>query len=223
MLQKTTLKKQAYEFIKNAIANSHYKTGIVYSEQTFATELGISRTPIREAIIQLKQEGYVNIVKNRGITIKKITVEEMEEIYQARAAIEGYCCMYAAGNIDTPEGSALLKAITELNKQEMEIYRNGADAVKYMQIDSEFHMAIIKFANNQILSEIIANLRSRINVLGVRAMTNEKRMPSSIKEHSGLIKSIKKGDRMAVVEQLENHLTASARTIKMYTEHELSE
>lgn len=214
MLQKTTLKKQAYEYIKNAINNDRYPTDVVYSEQSFATELGISRTPIREAILQLKQEGYVNIHPNRGITIKKLTIEETEEIYQARAAIEGYCWMYAAERIDSPEGAKLLQTLTELNKQESDIHRNGADAVRYMQTDSEFHMAIIAFTKNKTLEDIITNLRSRINLVGIKSLSHEERMPASIKEHERLIHAMREGDRLAVVQHLECHLLAPMLVIK---------
>ena len=90
MLQKVSYKEQIYQYLKEAIIKGDLKPGEIYSEQQFADKLNVSRTPVREAILQLKSEDLVEIYNNRGLGIKPLTEADLEQIIQARIAIENY-------------------------------------------------------------------------------------------------------------------------------------
>ena len=88
-LQRISLKAQVYEYLKQAIINGDLKVGEIYSEQYFADKLSISRTPVREAILQLQHENMVEVKANRGIIVKPLLLDEIKKIIETRLAIEG--------------------------------------------------------------------------------------------------------------------------------------
>ena len=100
-LQRISLKAQVYEYLKQAIINGDLKVGEIYSEQYFADKLSISRTPVREAILQLQHENMVEVKANRGIIVKPLLLDEIKKIIETRLAIEGYSYYILAKNLTT--------------------------------------------------------------------------------------------------------------------------
>ena len=107
-LQRISLKAQVYEYLKQAIINGDLKVGEIYSEQYFADKLSISRTPVREAILQLQHENMVEVKANRGIIVKPLLLDEIKKIIETRLAIEGYSSSILAKNLTTKEGKNLI-------------------------------------------------------------------------------------------------------------------
>lgn len=141
----------AYNFIKEGIILGHYKPGMKLTEQSLAQELDMSRTPIREAIRQLTSEGLI-IPLNRGISVRKFTENDIRQIYDLRAMLEGY----AAGQ------AAIHRSETDLEKMQSTniFYEQSID--QYLKSDQtniheivkanqQFHEAMIKAANNEHL------------------------------------------------------------------------
>ena len=114
MFVKSTFKEQAYEYLLNLIVNNQLDISQVYSERYFAEKMGISRTPVREAMLQLQREGYIQIQSNKGIKVKEISENEVHQILQMRIAIEGFCALYAAENNETEKGIVLCRKVTDL-------------------------------------------------------------------------------------------------------------
>ena len=102
-LQRISLKAQVYEYLKQAIINGDLKVGEIYSEQYFADKLSISRTPVREAILQLQHENMVEVKANRGIIVKPLLLDEIKKIIETRLAIEGYSSSILAKNLTTKD------------------------------------------------------------------------------------------------------------------------
>lgn len=102
-IKRIALKEQAYNYLKNAILEVEIESRGIYSEQHFADRLNVSRTPIREAVLQLSQEGLVEIHPHLGVSIRELSAAEIEELFQVRTAIEGYCRKTAAEGARTPQ------------------------------------------------------------------------------------------------------------------------
>ncbi|MFZ7101150.1 MAG: GntR family transcriptional regulator [Peptococcaceae bacterium] len=213
MLKRTTLKMQAYDYLKKAILNDEFKLDIIYSEQYFADLLNISRTPVREAILQLSQEGFVDILPNRGISIRQISELEILQMFQLRTAIEGYCCKFAAENIKTEKGLTLLQDLEALLKEEEKIFLAHGKPLEYMSQDTNFHLSIVRFTENPQLIGIMNNLRSRINQIGIKTLYKQGRMEATLQEHQAILFFMKNGNGAKAYEAAQNHFNKALACI----------
>ncbi len=213
MIKRITLKKQAYDYLKNAILNDEFKLDIIYSEQYFADLLNISRTPVRESILHLEQEGFVNILPNRGISIKQLSESEIKQMFQLRTAIGGYCCKFAAENIKTEKGIDLLKTLEQHIEEEKKIFFAHGKPIQYMEQDTSFHLSVVQFTENNQLIEIMNNLRSRINQIGIKTFYKEGRMENTFKEHQAIFHFIRNGDGINAYNAAQNHFNNAQECI----------
>ncbi len=195
-IKRVTLKGQAYDFLKKAILKGEIETGSIYSEQFFADMLDISRTPVREAVLQLSQEGFVDIHPNIGVSVREISSLEVEELFQLRSAIECYCCKMAAERIHSPEGEQLLQSLEEHIGQEEGIFRAQGTPAECMKHDTKFHLTIVKFTENKEILEVMNRLRSRINLVGIKTLYHPGRLEATLREHRRIVDAIRRGDPM---------------------------
>ena len=96
---KATLKERAYASIRDAIINRQIRRDMIYSEQWFAEKFGVSRTPVREALLQLRNEGLVDVIPNRGMIIRNLTMDDAKHLFQMRGASEGFCAAHLARSL----------------------------------------------------------------------------------------------------------------------------
>ena len=134
-LQRISLKAQVYEYLKQAIINGDLKVGEIYSEQYFADKLSISRTPVREAILQLQHENMVEVKANRGIIVKPLLLDEIKKIIETRLAIEGYSSSILAKNLTTKEGKNLIYLLEDNLSKQQEILTSSDAYYKFMKLD----------------------------------------------------------------------------------------
>ena len=207
MIKRITLKKQAYEYLLAEIKAERIKPTQVYSEQYFADLLEISRTPVREAVLQLNQEGFLQIHPNKGFSVKPASDRDVLDMFRLRSAIEGYCAMYAAGNSHTSEGRKLIKKLKQLNEVEKELYRSGADPQQCMETDTKFHLALVEFSGNRQMIEIMHNLRAKINIAGTKNLYREGRIREVLIEHEKIVEVISSGDKTGAFKAVDRHLT----------------
>lgn len=205
MIKRITLKKQAYDFLLHAITEEEIKPKEVYSEQHFANLLNISRTPIREAVLQLSQEGFLQIHPNKGFSVKPSGDKELEEIFQLRCAIEGFCAMNAARLKDTAEGRNLVSQLSLLLDVERKSYENNESASVWMENDTKFHSALITFVSNSLFTETMGNLRAKIKMTGMRSLYKEGRKANTMAEHERILQAIISGDEMKAYNAIKEH------------------
>lgn len=206
MIQRISLKEQVYQYVKKAIINGELKTGEIYSEQMFATRLNISRTPVREAVLQLKHENMLEIYNNRGIMVKPLLFGEIKKIIQARAAIEGYSVRYLTRHVNTAAAQEVMIALgacLELARNAME---KGQNLYDFMQADMDFHGLIVQFTENEYFINSIQMLRSRIEKATVNSLKQGDRMSAAICEHGQLFDLIQSGDEVKACASFERHM-----------------
>ena len=109
MNETDSLQSQAYNIIKEKILSKAFDAGVLYSETRLARELGISRTPLREALQCLSQDGYITIIPSRGFKIRQLDQNTMRESIHVRCAIEGFCIHLAASREEERRFQKLLK------------------------------------------------------------------------------------------------------------------
>lgn len=213
-IQRTSLKAQVYEYLKQAIINGELKIGEIYSEQYFANKLSISRTPVREAILQLKHENLVEIKANRGIVIKPLYLDEITKIIETRLAIEGYSSSILAKNLSNKRAIDLINNLVEnLNKQKTILHSKDA-YYEFMLLDLEFHQKIIDFTENSYFTEIIKMLRTRLEIATLKSLYTEHRLEAAYQEHILLFEAIKTRDASKAFNAFDFHMQKTLEIMK---------
>jgi DNA-binding GntR family transcriptional regulator len=196
-----SLRHRAIEALREAIVTGSLEPGSLHSEQTIASKLGLSRTPIREALLQLVNEGLVAPVPNRGFRIAELDVEHLAYVLQFRAAIEGCGASRMAASAD-PDRLARLGA--ELKRQRAII--KAGDRLLWVQANTDFHTILAESSKNTLMIEAFMPLATHTKRLGYRMNHRAQRMKESLDEHSAIVDAIRRGDADRARTMAEEHL-----------------
>lgn len=198
-INKKSLKVQAYNYLKDCIIRGKFEYDKIYTEVNIAKELGISRTPIREAVLQLAHDDFVELKPNKGFVVKSYSIEELRDYLDLRKAIEGFCGIYTIKTKDTERWQLLIGKLEEnLNSMEHEL-EGAHDPVEFMKIDSEFHFTLIDYVGNIQMTRIMRDLRDKIDRIGIESEQLANRCEETLAEHKAIVKVIKDGDKDAIV------------------------
>ncbi len=196
------LSEVAYERIKDAIRNADLEPGQPLSETKLSKLLGISRTPVREAIHQLAQEGLVQIIPGRAVTVASLSVQEVLNAVHVRTILEPEVARLAAVSISPEDLEALWKILVQ-----MEQAIEGEDRVAWAKADSQFHEILSASCPNKLLGDMAIQVRNRISYLSSDNQTGQKRMQACTQEHRQIVDAIAAGDPQEAEETMRNHLT----------------
>lgn len=207
-IAKSLLKEQAYDLIKNAINKGELVPGRYYSQDQISSELGISRTPVREALIELQNEGILNIHRGKGIEVVTLSKKDIQEILEMRQALEGVACELVAerANDDTIEE---LYEIIEGQKKDMETKNKK----EFLEKDRLFHLLIAKTTNNSRLYSSIEAYRDKIVSIGLHAIIREIRMVEVINEHNDIVEALKQKNPDEARKRIIEHLRGTYKEV----------
>jgi DNA-binding GntR family transcriptional regulator len=199
--QPESLAKMAYDALHKSILRGELKPGEVHSEKGLAEELGISRTPVREALLELANQELVIFLPRKGVMVNRFTVRDVDEIFELRKIIETAAVAKVA---KFSQAHDLYKLAEALNQQRKTIEKKDYDA--FLQADRAFHTICGDLTNNRRLVGILENLRDMIQVMGVLALGIHGRAEEVIVEHENILAAIKEGDPAKAREMMERHL-----------------
>ncbi len=192
-IQYKSLSECVMDYLREEMEKGNLKPGARINEKQLCELLGISRTPIREALLQLEKEGFVEILPRKSIRIKKLTLKEIEDIYNAIGILESEAAEIACEKITKED----IKKMEELyQKMEKALRRNNF--ISYMEYNRELHNIHIKLSGNNILYEIITKLRSRLYDFPRIILTIPEWEEKCMKEHRELIELFKRKDKEGV-------------------------
>jgi GntR family transcriptional regulator, rspAB operon transcriptional repressor len=198
------LSARVYLQIKNLILCNEIMPGQKMHHQELSDRLGVSRTPVREALTRLVQEGYVSFLPNRGFTCKEIRLQEAEELYDLREALEVFAVEKAVGNVSD-------QALDELSRK-MSLY--GADVQRRFSrgrliYDQDLHLDIARLASNDTLLRALTQVFERI-ILKRRTngLYDPARGLAAHQEHLQLIEAMKRRDAARAIAILRAHIRA---------------
>lgn len=207
-----SLADQIFAELENNILTGVYKIGEVFTEMAFSEKLGVSRTPIREAIRRLEQERLVDFT-TKGIVIMGISPKDISDMYEIRLRTEGLASHWAANNIPE-EGKKELCEIVEL--QEFYISKKDVDNIKNM--DSKFHEIVYNNCGSMVLSDMLHQLHKKLTKYRKASVSNNDRAFESVKEHREILDAILAGDgalaEKLTVEHVKNAKMNIEKTIK---------
>jgi len=198
------LSAQVYSQIKTLILCNEVLPGQKLHHQELSERLGVSRTPVREALTRLVQEGYVSLLPNRGFTCKEIRLQEAVELYELREALEAFTVQKAIENL-TDETLAELSAKMHLYGQDVQ-KRFTRDRLVY---DQEVHLQIARLSGNETLAKTLAQVFERI-ILKRRTdgLYDPARGATAHQEHLKLLQAMKRRNTQEAMKIVRAHIRA---------------
>jgi len=204
-----SLRDKALLQLRKAIVIGRLEPGSLHSEQTIAARLGLSRTPIREALLQLAGEGLIVFLPNRGAQIVDLDAAHLAQVLQFRAAIEGCGASRMAAN---PNPKRIAKLEAELKRQRA-ILRSG-ERLQWVDANTDFHTLLAEASENRLMIEAFGPLASHTKRLGYRMNHRTQRMQESLDEHSAIVDAIRRGDVDRARTMAEEHLYVTTVLMK---------
>ncbi len=188
------LNEQAYQHLQNLIMQEEFAYNKIYSETKLSKELGISRTPFRDAVHRLAQEGYIDIIPSKGFMLHQLTRKDIDETFQVRSALECYCTLEITKIHTRRSVKKLLKELRMLTDILKEIIDSNGSIEEFCEYDFQFHTRIIDFSENQQFSSIFMNFKYRMRKLAKLSLAHEGRMLDTYKEHLAIVDAMENGD-----------------------------
>ncbi|MBQ0059961.1 MAG: GntR family transcriptional regulator [Lachnospiraceae bacterium] len=195
------LREVVYNTLRKAILRGEFQPGERLMEISLSNKLGVSRTPVREAIRQLESDGLVTIIPRKGAQVARITSEEMYNVLEIRKCLELWTAEKACSRI-TEEG------IVELEEAEKEFEKrlHSGDITELAEADEKFHNVIYNAAGNPRLVQLMYNLREQMYRFRVEYLKDKNSLDLLVQEHRGIIDAVKNRDGEAAVRFTENHI-----------------
>jgi DNA-binding GntR family transcriptional regulator len=184
-----TLRESILETIRDAIISGELKPGEKVAEPELAERFGISRTPIREAFRQLETEGYLKVVPRKGAVVVSFTQRDVEEFFAIKSILEGYAARRACEKL-TPREIDKLQTIND----KLAILARDGDVKHFFKVHNSFHDLFVRAADNEKLTELIANLVGRFQRLRIALLSLPGRMDFSVREHQKIIAAFRNRD-----------------------------
>lgn len=201
-----TLQQHAYDYIKDLIMTNQLEYSEIYSETKTAKEIGVSRTPMRDALHRLSQDRYIDIIPSKGFCIHQMTEQDIIETFQIRSAIEGYCTLQIARDFESPKSKQLFKKLDSLMAQLENIHETSGNIEKFADIDNQFHRDIVAFSKNKSFSHLFNTYLFQIRRLAILSLQHEGRMEDTIKEHREILNAMKTGNVTDIYQITMNHM-----------------
>ena len=215
---KKTLVDRVYHEIQNRILYNIWGTGYQALEQELSEELGVSRTPVREALIRLQRDGLVKVVPRHGMRVLPISATDIQQIYQILTSLESLAVELAASRkLSAKEFKSLDSAL-----KEMKIAQDAADLKAWAQADENFHYHLVELSGNRILTEVVDNFwgraqRARLTMLSIR-----NNPVNSTQEHAKIVDAIRRSDGLHARELVEAHRKRGASDLSELMEKHLN-
>ena len=195
-----SLADQVFEKLENDIIQGVYPRGELLTELKLVEQLGVSRTPIREALRRLEQERLIEDT-GKGSRVLGITMEDLEDIMNIRQRIEGLAAYYATVNL-TPDGLKELTHIVDLQ----EFYFSKRDKEHLRQVDDAFHDMICELSKRSVISDTLVPLMRKTRRYRRIAIDNWDRTTDTMNEHKQIFQAIASGDAKLAEELTTKHI-----------------
>lgn len=208
------LKQFAYEFIKKKILSCEYAPGVYLNEQQLCEEMGaISRTPVRDAVSRLEQEGLLNILPKKGILVSELRISDINRIFEVRVLLEPYVLKRYGNKLSTDQLRYFSQVMSDPDKIPPD---------SFYDLDDNFHGFIMSALSNQYLLdtyENINNMNQRLRVLSGSLVEN--RIADTFAEHRQIIRACLQKNWEAAAQAMNQHLEASRiSTFRLIVENE---
>lgn len=208
---KYSLRGRVFNEIREGILSGKYKEHEELKENTLGQELGVSRTPVREALRQLELEGLVKIIPNKGAYVIGLTERDIKDIYAARSVLEGLCARWAALYI-TPEQKKELSENVELS----EFYADKGNYAQVCELDTRFHEILYQASGSRIMEHMLLNFHHYVERVRRMSLATEGRAARSNEEHRKILQAIEEKKPQLAEELAHQHVMNTIQNIDNY-------
>lgn len=195
---KYSLRGRVFHKLREDILSGKYKENVELREAAIGEEMGVSRTPVREAFRQLELEGLLQIIPNKGAYVTGITVKDVKDIYAIRSLLEGLCARWATENISREQMEEM-----EENIYLSEFHAGKGHAEQLAELDNRFHDILYEASNSKMLEHVLREFHEYVLRVRKKTLSDDARGVQSNAEHRQIMEAIKLRDA-DLAEQLAN-------------------
>ncbi len=207
------LRGRVFETIRENILNGVYNENDELREAALGAELGVSRTPVREALKQLELEGLVKIIPNRGAFVTGISQKDVHDIYMIRSLIEGLCARWATENITDAQVEELEEIIL---LSEFHLNRDKAEqSNQVVELDGKFHQVLYEACDSRILQHVLSDFHKYVRLARKTSVADRSRAEKSIQEHKEILQAIKDKDAVRAEHWANAHMMNVMANLKI--------
>ena len=213
VIEKKTLHEEIANNLRELIMSGELQEGDKIKEDELCRSMGISKTPLREALRVLSVEGLIKLVPNRGCFVSTPTFEEIREMFDVMSVLEGICARAAAKKMSAKDLATLEKLHNKLEKN----FKRRAQR-EYIRINNQFHSFVQELAGNRTLNQIVNGLRQKILLYRYQSLNLPERFEQSIQEHRDLIEAFRKKDSKKAETLMRRHLKTQCDALEKLAE-----
>ena len=194
------LREQTLRRLRSDIITGRIQPGTLLSVPTLASEIGVSTTPVREALLTLERDGLVAPLRNRGFRVEPLSIAQLENLFSLRELLEVHAVVTLArrGLRDTAELVALADAVGEAVAR--------GDVSGYLTTDRSFHTALVASAGNPMLTKLVLQLRDGMRLYGIDSPEGRQRQRDSVGEHYRLVELAQQGQADEAAALMSHHI-----------------
>lgn len=200
-LEQTNLRMRARSAIRASIITGQLKPGVIYPVSYFASPLGVSATPVREALLDLASEGLVELARNKGFRVPELSEHDLDEIYQLRLFLEVPSVVDVVGRLSPADE----RSCRELADKIEECASTG-ELAGFLEHDRAFHAALLRPLGNLRLLVIVNELRDQARLWALPTLAQSEQLAASAREHAQLLDAVVNNDREGARTIIAHHL-----------------
>jgi DNA-binding GntR family transcriptional regulator len=201
LLDRVNLPVRVCDLLRSRIIANEIPFGAKLTEDSLARELGISRTPVREAFHRLAQEGLLTVFPGRGAFVTTLSFSDMVELLEIREGLEGMAARLASTRITQSALEKLRRQLQVAIRKDVNNHYTG-----YLEVDRHFHEAVLSACGNRHLCQLMKSLRDRIQMLRHRSVILPGRARKSFEEHLQIIDALAARDAVLAEERIRTHI-----------------
>ena len=208
---KYSLRGRVFQSIREDILSGRYAQNTELKEAAIGAELGVSRTPVREALRQLELEGLVTIIPNRGAYVNMITAKDVQDIYVIRSMLEGLCARWATQSITAEQLDSMEETLCL-----SEYHTSKKNYEKLYELDSLFHEQLYEAGGSRILNHILSDFHDYVKMVRKATISTSSRSVTSTEEHRAIFEAIKEKDPDKAEALAKEHVKHTIESIQAY-------
>ena len=208
---KYSLRGRVFQSIREDILSGRYEQNTELKEAAIGAELGVSRTPVREALRQLELEGLVTIIPNRGAYVNMITAKDVQDIYVIRSMLEGLCARWATQSITAEQLDSMEETLCL-----SEYHTSKKNYEKLYELDSLFHEQLYEAGGSRILNHILSDFHDYVKMVRKATSSTSSRSVTSTEEHRAIFEAIKEKDPDKAEALAKEHVKHTIESIQAY-------
>jgi len=196
-----SLREQVSRALEAALVAGELRPGAIYSAPSLAEEFGVSATPVREAMLDLVKDGFVEVVRNKGFRVLEVSDADLDQISQIRLLLEVPSTVRAAAELTAEDFDHLADIASEITSS-----ASRGDVISYLDADRSFHVELIASLGNPRLTDLVDRLRRQTRLSGLANLARSGRLVASADEHHQILAALRAGNSDATARLMSAHI-----------------